>query len=434
MTHKILDLFAGVSGLSLGLELYKDSKGKKLFELYRSVEIDPFACDTLRTLHGAEKVIEGDLTSSDIHKKIVDQCRNKISVVVGGIPCQSFSLIGGRSGDQKRKEKFKEDNRDNLYYEYYKIVKELSPKIIVIENVKGILSKKNKDGSLIIDKIISDFEKLGYSFSHEKTGSKYSLVNSADFGVPQKRERVILIGVNSKWKKIKIPFVDKTHSELGAKKYLPYVTLFDAIGDLPKVKSNMTKTGLKKREYEELILHNKRANNGSDIIEISDISIKKHFSKLNKSGKQFIKFVRSKNKKTFHHVARNHQKSDLYLFKKMKQGETAKDFLNRCSNEEKKLIKYGMNSFHDKYRRQHYGQPSTTIFAHLQKDGNRFIHPTQARTMTVREAARAQSFPDNFEFKGPMSQKFKQIGNAVPPLLSRNYIAPVLAKIIGGKT
>ena len=431
MTYKILDLFAGVSGLSLGLELFRDNNNKQLFEVFRSVEIDHFACETLRNLHGQDKVIEGDLTKKEIHKQVIDQCKGNVSIVVGGIPCQSFSLIGARSGDDKKKQKFKDDKRDNLFQEYLKIVKEIKPKIIVIENVKGILSKKNNDGTLIIHQIISDFEELGFNFIHKKTGAKYRLVDAANFGVPQKRERVILIGVKTDWKNVEIPFIERTHANpLDNTKLLPYVTLFDAIGDLPEVESSMTKTGLNKKEIISAEKRNKKINSGNDNLILNKDLFKNHFSELNKSGKQFVRFIHSKNNKMFHHVARNHQRSDIELFRKMKQGETAKDFLKRCSKKDKLLVKYKMNSFMDKYRRQSYKFSGTTIFAHLQKDGNRFIHPTQARSITVREAARIQSFPDWFEFKGPITQKYKQIGNAVPPLLSKNYIANVLYKII----
>jgi len=431
MTYKILDLFAGVSGLSLGLELTKDKNNKNLFEVFRFVEIDPFACETLRHLHGEERVIEGDLTKKKIHDKVINECKGNVSVIVGGIPCQSFSLIGPRSGDDKKKQRFKEDKRDNLYHEYLEIVKEINPKIIVIENVKGILSKKSKEGKLIIYQIISDFEKQGFNFIHEKTGEKYRLVNAADFGVPQRRERVILIGINKKWKDVNVPFIERTHADPSEEtKLLSHVTLFDAIGDLPKVESPMTKTGLNENEISLAEKRNKRINSGSDNLNLNKENVKEHLSLIKKSGKHFMKFILTKNRKTFHHVARNHQKSDITLFGKMKQGETAKEFLERSPKNDKKLIKYKMNSFMDKYRRQSYKLSGTTIFAHLQKDGNRFIHPTQARSITVREAARIQSFPDWFEFKGPMSQKYKQIGNAVPPLLSKNYIAKALVKII----
>jgi len=433
MTEKILDLFAGVSGLSLGLELFRDSKGKQLFEVYKSVEIDKFACETLRNLHGEDKVIEGDLTSKEVHKKVIISCKGKVSIVVGGIPCQSFSLIGARSGDEKRKEKFKQDARDNLYQEYFSIVKELEPKIIVIENVKGILSKKDNSGKRIIDTLISDFEAIGYSFKYKSHDEKYRLVNSADFGVPQKRERVIIIGINKKWKNALIPWIKRTHKDPAEeiKKLKNHVNLFDAIGNLPPIQSKITSTGLSKKESEEIKNKNSKIRSGSEEVILKDSNVKSHLNKLSKSGKEFQKFILSKDKKIINHIARNHQLRDIRLFKEMNQGETAGDFVVRSPEKAHKLIKYKMHSFKDKYRKQNYKMPCTTVFAHLQKDGNRFIHPSQARSITVREAARIQSFPDSFEFKGPMSQKYKQIGNAVPPLLSKNYIAEALSQIIG---
>jgi len=434
MTEKILDLFAGVSGLSLGLELFRDSKGKQVFEVYKSVEIDKYACETLRKLHGEDKVIEGDLTSKEIHKKVIGSCKGKVSIIVGGIPCQSFSLIGARSGDEKRKEKFKQDARDNLYQEYFSIVKELEPNIIVIENVKGILSKKDKSGKKIIDTLISDFESIGYIFDYEGHDEKYRLVNSADFGVPQKRERVIIIGINKRWKNVIIPWIERTHKDPSEnfKELKNHVNLFDAIGNLPPIQSKITSTGLSKEEAKYINKRNTRINSGSEEVILKDTDIKEHLSKISDSGKEFQEFILSENKKIINHLARNHQLSDINLFKEMKQGETAGDFLIRSPQKAHKLIKYKMHSFKDKYRKQSYKMPCTTVFAHLQKDGNRFIHPTQARTISVREAARIQSFPDWFEFSGPLSQQYKQIGNAVPPLLSKNYIAPALYQLIKG--
>ena len=113
----------------------------------------------------------------------------------------------------------------------------------------------------------------------------------------------------------------------------------------------------------------------------------------------------------------------------MKPGETAKDFMNRAPKTAQELIKYDMTSFLDKYRKQHSNQPCTTAFAHLEKDGNRFIHYEQARTLTPREVARVQSFPDDFTFAGPISKKYKQIGNAIPPLMSK-AIAETITEIL----
>ena len=436
MTLKILDLFAGVGGLSLGFEMIRDKSGKKVFELYRAVEIDKFACQTLRKRYGNNKIIEGDITKFNVANKVIKDCKRNVSVIVGGIPCQSFSLIGPRSGFGLKIEKFKKDNRDNLYEHFRDIVAEIKPKILVIENVKGILSKKDSEGTKIIDKLILDFEGLGYNFDN-KNGAKWQLLNAADYGVPQKRERVILIGIKKSWKKCNVPEFIPTHFNPKNKKaqnfnnFYPYVSIYAAIGDLPSVRPKITFTGIDENKKETIRKKNKLTNNGKDRIEHKQLKVNEHVRRINDSSKEFLSFVRPNGYKyIYHHVARSQQLSDIELFKSMKQGETAGDFIKRKPEEAKKLIKYDMFSFKDKYRKQRANEPSTTIFAHLEKDGNRFIHPTQARTYTPREAARIQSFPDDFIFEGPMSKKFKQIGNAVPPLMSYNIAKQVYVKII----
>jgi DNA (cytosine-5)-methyltransferase 1 len=424
---KILDLFAGVGGLSLGLELVKDKKGNHPFELYRAVEIDQYACETLRNRYGADKVIEGDITKLNIANKIINDCKGKVSIIIGGIPCQSFSLLGPRSGFGKKMEKFKKDMRDNLYEHFRDIVGEIKPNIIIIENVKGILSKKDSNGELIIKKILSDFEALGYNFENSK-GNKFNIINAANQGVPQKRERVILIGIKKEWKNVNVPLIKSTHfdptsenaEELIQKGLLPHVTLSEAIGDLPKVEPKITMTGLGEHEIKKIKRENEHRYNGKDELVITEASFKRHHDKLSSSGKEFFKHIKPNNHLTItHHVARAQQLSDIKLFSLMKEGETAGEFFDRCPEKARQLIKYDMNSFLDKYRKQSKSNVSTTVFAHLEKDGNRFIHPEQNRTITPREAARIQSFPDDFVFMGPLNKKFKQIGNAVPPLLSK---------------
>lgn len=435
MTIKILDLFAGVSGLSFGFELVRDGSDNPVFELHRAVEIDKYACETLRNRHGTEKVIEGDLTKPEIHEQVIRECKGEVSIVVGGIPCQSFSLLGPRSGYGKQMEQFKQDRRDHLHKEFTKIVSELKPHIVVIENVKGILSKKDPDGNKIIDNIISDLEGSGYNFEIN-TGKKYHVLNAADFGVPQKRERVILIGILREWKDIKVPVIEPTHYDLNSekkksdKRLLPYVNLYEAIGDLPEVEPKITKTGIPKNKWNLVEEHNTKVKNGLDRTIFDKSKFEEHISKISESGKQFLYFVRPNGYKYLdHHTARSQQLSDIELFISMNEGETAGDFIIRNPKLGKKLIKYNMDTFKDKYRKQQCDQPSTTIFAHLEKDGNRFIHPEQARTLTPREAARIQSFPDDFVFFGPISKKFKQIGNSVPPLMSMN-IAKNIARLL----
>jgi len=427
MAVKILDLFAGAGGFALGLESVRDTQGKPVFEMFRAVEIDKYACETLRKNFGKDKVIEGDLTKKAIHEKVIKECRGHVSLVAGGIPCQSFSLIGPRSGFGKKMDKFKEDRRDGLYKEFRKIVKELEPNIVIIENVRGILSKKDNNGNKIIDLLLSDFEKLGYNFKNEKGGSKYLVLNAADFGVPQVRERVILIGIKTSWKNADVPYVPPTHfnpldkdaETLKEKGLLSYVTIADAIGDLPKVNPKITYTGLSKAEIEKIKQKNRNTKNGEDEVLCDKTAFHSFLENVTPSGRHYFSFVRPNGYDYHHHhVSRSQQILDLELFGAMKEGETAKEFKTREPELANKLIKYDMDTFEDKYRKQRWDAPCTTVFAHLQKDGNRFIHPKQKRTFTPREAARIQSFPDDFIFCGPFCMKFKQIGNAVPPLLA----------------
>lgn len=428
MPAQILDLFAGAGGLSLGFELFQP-KGQRVFEVYRAVDIDKYACQTLRTRYGNERVIEGDIRDEKVQKKIISECKGKVSIIMGGIPCQSFSMIGPRSGYGKKMEKFKDDQRDQLYLEFKKIVDALNPNIIIIENVKGILSKKDIHGRKIIDNIIKDFEKA-YNFDNRNNNTKYMLLNAANYGVPQRRERVILIGINKQWKNIKVPYPEPTHAEEN-NSYLPYVTVFDAIGDLPSVSPKVTKTNLKPKQIKQITKRNRYLRNGKDKIFYKKEQLQKHLSRIGTSGKEFFEFVRPNGYQFLdHHIARSQQFSDILLFRYLRQGETAKEFAKRKPRLAKKLIKYSMDTFLDKYRKQKWSEPSTTLFAHLEKDGNRFVHPKQSRTITPREAARLQSFPDDYIFEGPISKKFRQIGNAVPPAMSNSIAKAIYSEIL----
>jgi DNA (cytosine-5)-methyltransferase 1 len=435
---KILDLFAGVGGFSMGFEMVRDKRNRQIFELFKAVEVDEHACLTLGRNFGRNKVIKGDLTEKKVHKRVIKECKDNVDIIVGGIPCQSFSLIGPRSGYGIDNDKFRRDKRDRLYKEYVSLVKELKPVFIIFENVKGILSKKDSKGGKIIDRIINDLEKLGYSFRNENPEiTKIITLNAADFGVPQKRERVFLIGNRVG---IVNPYPKKTHFNQKSKKanileqrgLLPYVSLLEAIGDLPKIKAKISYKGLTKKRRIQIIKRNLKRHSGEDLTKSKRKKFIKHYKMLDQKGKQFLDFVRPNGYPYIHHhVSRYHQLTDILLFKQMKEGTTSLDILKAKDKKLMKLIKYSMNSFKDKYKKQGWKSPSSTIFAHLEKDGNRFIHPDskQARTFTPREAARIQSFPDSFVFEGPYSKKFRQIGNAVPPLLSKN-IAEAIVKVM----
>ncbi len=429
----VVDLFAGPGGMSLGFEIARNESGKRIFRSIKAVENDPWSCKTLGRNFSKEIVIEGDIRDENTKSEIEKSCKGKTDVVVAGPPCQSFSLIGprvnnGKNGTDKNK-------YDDLYREFIEVVKRLSPKFVVFENVKGILSKKNGNEK-VIDIILSELSKLGYKCGD---GNSYDVLNAADYGVPQIRERVFIIGNNMG---LKNPVPQKTYFNplketliKWGSEMLPYVTIYDAIGDLPKVKAKKTMTRIRRKRREDVKKYNRRANSGSEKIKYLPEWKKRHVKRVGESGRGFFSFVRPSSVICLtHHTARQQMESDIKLFRGMKEGMTAKNVIESKDPNIKKLskyIRYNMKSFKDKYKKQRWKEPCSTIFAHLQKDGNRFIHPDsrQARTITPREAARIQSFPDNFYFEGPLTKKFQQIGNAVPPLLAKN-IAEEIAKIM----
>lgn len=443
--YTVLDLFAGAGGFSLGFKKFIDSNGCKPFKVVGAVEIDKYAAETLISAlmkeHGisreeAEKrVICGDITKEETKKRLYKQCKKPVHVLIGGPPCQSFSTIGPRSGNKEKQEKFANDGRDNLFEQYIEILNHYKPKFFVFENVRGILSKKNSEGIKYIDIILDTLESNGYHLvtDPEKPEQRYLLLNAADYGVPQFRERVFIIG--KRYKKLQNPYPKATHCPpdliMDNPGMLPYVTLRDAIGDLPPLEPKITYfsadkgkkvTDEKKREIDE---KNKIRDNGSDEIPFHLTSFNSFYNSGSESRRRFLDFIKPDNTDCVMtgHIARSQQESDLKLFKGMSPGMSSKDLYAPDATEEfkelAKLIKYKMDSFEDKYKRLSPEKPCTTIFAHLTKDGNRFIHPEQVRTLTVREAARIQSFPDDYVFRATGNRRFTYVGNAVPPILAR---------------
>lgn len=383
-----IDLFAGCGGLSEGFYI-------EGFKALAHVEIDHIACKTLKTRmvhygykNANEAVLEEDITSSDIIKKIektVDG--NEVDVIIGGPPCQSFSSLG-RAKDEKG---MKDDPRNYLFESYVKILNHFLPKFFVFENVTGLLTA-TLNGKHIVNRIKDELGK------HYKV--KLEVLNSANYGVPQIRKRVIIIGVRED-----IPLdIDAVYSSVVKTHYDPemskedrcglkkYVTVRDAIEELPKLFPGQ---GTKAVSFKS------------------------------KRNNEFLRKIVKKNSCILlDHVARNHNDRDIERYRVMsKEHWTFQELLqNRPDlNHEKQRV------FGNSYTVQWWDLPSKTIIAHLYKDGNQFIHPdyTQGRTFTVREAARIQSFPDDFVFEGARTDQFKQIGNAVPPLLA-NAIAKAL--------
>ena len=390
--YTFIDLFAGCGGLSEGF--YRQG-----FRALAHVEIDHWACETLRTrmkFYGYKdydkEVIEYDITSKDILERIDNAVNGRtVDIIIGGPPCQAYSTAG-RVRDGK---KMASDPRNYLFESYVKILEYYSPKFFVFENVTGLLSAQVKN-SPIFPKVL------------KALGNKYKVIgdpeilvhNTADYGVPQLRKRVIIIGVRKD--------IDKTVGELyesiikthwnpetpsnekkGKKRF---VDVRQAIGDLPFVEPGQDAS------TEEF---NYPCNN-------------EFLKRIGKPGMHPL----------MDHIARNHNDLDRERFQVMIHNHWSFGQLRR---EMPQYEHEHARVFDNSYVVQWWDLPSKTILAHIHKDGFQFIHPDeeQRRTFTVREAARIQSFPDDFEFKGSRGERFKQIGNAVPPLF-----AEALAKSI----
>jgi DNA (cytosine-5)-methyltransferase 1 len=389
---KTIDLFAGCGGLYDGFEKAGGFKSVGFVEWEKS------PCETLikrleskwRYKEASNLVLRFDIqrteellngwrddslygTNSGL-KNIVG--KNKVDIVIGGPPCQAYS-IAGRVRDSNG---MKGDYRNYLFESYLEVVRSFQPSLFVFENVEGILSAK-PGNETIVNRITNAFKDIGYYIIDELR--KYALLNAADYGVPQKRKRVIIIGVKTNTLKhdSHAALIDFYTNILPSYRIKSPVSVGDAIGDLPPLYPINGVVKITSKASHSI--------NGSHVL---------------------------------NHIPRFHSKRDQEIF-----AELANDKINgklKYPNAEalKELYRNltGKNSNFHKYHVLDLRLPSNTIPAHLYKDGLRHIHPDpkQARSITVREAARLQSFDDDFEFLGSMGDQYKMIGNAVPPILS----------------
>ncbi|WP_437921507.1 DNA cytosine methyltransferase [Sphingobacterium sp. LRF_L2] len=393
-----IDLFAGCGGLSDGFELSGH------FESLACVEWEIEPCNTLmkrlKDKYGyknlSDIVFRFDIQRTDElfngwsddviygqHKGLDAVIGNKsVDIVIGGPPCQAYS-VAGRIRDVNG---MHDDYRNYLFESYVKVVDRYRPKVFVFENVQGLLSAK-PGGISIVDRITKAFKDIGYTISQDL--KKDALFNCADFGVPQQRKRLIIIGVDDRQLKGSSEEAIKAfYKKLNSQKRSGGKTVADAIQDLPKFypTEDVVKKGGKKTRH------------------IGNTNVENHIPRL-------------------------HSKRDIETFRLLAD-DILSGRMQYLSAESLKQLYFeltGKQSNIHKYHVLQWDKPSNTIPAHLYKDGLRHIHPDpdQARSITVREAARLQTFDDDYVFTGSMTDQYKMIGNAVPPKLS-NIIAETL--------
>ncbi len=357
---KIIDLFCGAGGMSEGFV----NAG---FAVVVALDHEKYACQTFAA-NIPSRVICTDISQIKDPAMIVDGLEyTSIDVIVGGPPCQGFSSVGRARilslEDEKQQVLLA---RNELYQQYFRFVEQFRPAFFVMENVPTLI---RFGGGEYLKGIQQECDRLGYSWD-------YRVVDAADYGVPQIRRRLFIVGSKVgrlfRWPRL----ICENQA----------VTLQDAIDDLPKVLPP---------SLEECLAYDPGR-------------IRTLYQQLMRS-----RVLPQDREKIYDHVVRPVREDDKHIFTHMKPGD-------RYTDIDEQYRRYNSASFKDKYYMLRHDQPGVTITAHMAKDGYRYIHwdASQCRTLSVREAARIQSFGDHFRFAGFRSSRFIQIGNAVPPLLA----------------
>ncbi len=475
--HDTLELRAffryfGYNGQNVPSEYYNYLAGNNskdlLFEKYKT------AAEAART--EAYQATLGETSEDEINARISNALAGHEDwLLIGGPPCQAYSLAGRvknlgvcrskASSEQEAQEQFDNDTRQTLYLHYLKIIATHHPSAFVMENVRGILSAKVR-GAYIFPKILQDLHEphlaLGlkktnllpfdkyriFSFVTGKEPSDYTdfLIRSEEYGLPQARHRVILLGIRED-----ILYNGLHISSLQKKDHL---SVKKVIGDLPELRSGFTDDHDSFSSWVSFLASaqtqswfNTLPEKLKYVIKQSEI-LRKQKCTLNQDTKTpyRLDIAPSLGSSWFgdrrllnypNHEARNHMSTDLwrYLFVSAYgqvngNSPLLRDFPSSLLPNHKNVLPIGDDGnqkFADRFKVQLANEPSSTITSHISKDGHYFIHydPVQCRSLTVREAARLQTFPDNYFFEGNRTEQYHQVGNAVPP-----YLAKQLADVV----
>jgi DNA (cytosine-5)-methyltransferase 1 len=512
----VVDIFAGPGGLGEGFSSLVSSGEKPVFRVNLSIEKDAVAHSTLvlrsfyrqfrrhevpdayylylqrkidrdelfRRYPDQAKLAQREAWRAELgrtsHKKVKSKIRKARSpggawVLIGGPPCQAYSLVGRSRMKRLKGKLFEQDRRHNLYRQYLRILVDHAPPIFIMENVKGILSSRFGDQP-IFDRIISDLRDPAaaiskYAKEHKlvhrhayrlfslsegtevNDGSGYGklVIRAEDYGVPQARHRVIILGVRSDLPVASVP-------KLISRKQVP---LADVLSDLPAIRSGVTST---RREngvadtseawaaHVRSIARQPWIKDGVDARVVARVRAaartidppamgrgERYLVATSKPAHESDWYHDPRLGGICNHDARAHMPSDLHRYfyaacygDALGLSPQLKDFPQHLRPKHKNLDDaLDGEMFSDRFRVQLWTRPSSTVTAHISKDGHYFIHPdpAQCRSLTVREAARLQTFPDNYYFEGSRTLQYHQVGNAVPPLLA-SQVAKVVYEVL----
>lgn len=385
MNYTAIDLFAGAGGLSLGFE-------QAGFDVCLAIEKDTWACETYKENHNNKNIVEADITT--LPDAFFSKYKGKVDLVMGGPPCQGFSI----AASNRRKEN---DERNVLYKQFLRVVQLTNPSIVLIENVKEFEKYRIQNGMRIVDDISCFLNDLGYFCT-------FKVINCRNYGVPQDRRRFFLLAVKQELLNCQVDLVDilSIYEQ-------PEITFNDAISDLPIVKA--------KQFPEDYIMSYDKAPRNA-----------------------FQKHMRGECISLYNHIPMQHTSKTVQKFEFLLTNRNSQlpDELKPCVRGGTKEISHAVYS--QNYRIIDGDKVSPTITASFYSS---FIHPFQPRNITVREAARIQTFPDSFVFKGKkttLSKKllekkgvyeelhldqFNQVGNAVPPIMA-NHLAELCKTLL----
>ena len=403
----IIDLFSGAGGLTEGFR-------NQRYKILGHVEKEKAACETLKLREvyyylkennklglyndflnsktsiedllkhvpreKLNKILNFEISQENIHSifSFFDDLGENVDGIIGGPPCQAYSTIGRARNASKKSS----DERIYLYKFYIHFLNKYQPQFFIFENVKGLLSFRDADDEFLLPRMKKEFEEAGYSLGYE-------VLNTKNYGVPQSRERLIIFGVMNRKKELIQEFFKNL------KKYEENeVDVKTAFQGLPSLKAGE--------------VNNSYTNLSNDYVEQN--------------------FLQDSKTPLTQNIARPNNSNDLAIYKIVAEAKKNGKNIKYSELDSKLKTHKHTDKFLDRFKALSWNSPSHTVVAHISKDGHHYIHPDtkQNRSITVREAARLQGFPDNYYFLDSRISAFTQIGNAVPPIFSKKMADAIL--------